>query len=91
MKFFSYSSIAIALLLANSQEASAIRLQCPDNDSKLKTVLRAIADSDSDKCDKGSCNNSKSDSTSAGGSSSAAATVPIIIPMMGGGMGGGMG
>merc|ERR1712032_1095591 len=74
MKFFSYSSIAIALLLANSQEANAIRLQCPGGDDKLKTVLRAIADSDSGS----SC--SKSD----GGPSSATASVPIIIPMGGG-------
>lgn len=38
MKFFSYSSIAIALLLANSQEASAIKAQW-GSDDKLKTVL----------------------------------------------------
>ena len=76
MKIVSYTSLAIALLLANSQEVNCMRLS-GSGDDKLKSALKAIIDSDSSS----SCGAKPSGQTSAaGGSASSAVNVPIIIP-----------
>ena len=44
MKFITYSS-ALVLALFLTSDAQAIKLTCPDDTLKLKSVLKAIADS----------------------------------------------
>merc|ERR1711934_1042996 len=41
MKFVHYSALVLALFL---NDASAVRMKCPDDASKLKAVLKALGD-----------------------------------------------
>lgn len=71
MKFATYSAVVLALFLA--QDAQAVKLRCPDDSNKLKSVLRALADSPSASASTG-CGCGGAPNCSCGGAKSSSST-----------------